>query len=106
MFLGGLQPASRRTLLQHEDKVNKDLQNPGFRKRWAHVAEPGWGINQQIFSRTDRSQTKVLHWAIVPTQAKRLTDTTFPAGWDANKCLIASVVRKKLPKLANWEHTP
>jgi hypothetical protein len=106
MFLGGLQPASRRTLLQHEEKVNNDLQNPGFRERWAHIAEPAWQVNQEVFNRADRRRTKALLCAIVPTQAERLTDTTFPAGWDANKCLIASVGRKKLPELANWEHTP
>ena len=74
--------------------MNHDLQNPEFRHRWAHIAEPGWEINQQIFSRTDRSRPKVLHCAIPLTQAKRLTDAVFPAGWDADKCLVASVGRR------------
>ena len=86
--------------------MNRDLQNPEFRERWAHIAEPGWEVNQEIFSRADRSRTKVLHCAIPLTQAKRLTDPTFPAGWDADKCLVASVGRKALPALENWEYTP
>ena len=60
--------------------MNNDLQNPEFRERWAHIAEPGWEINQQIFNQADRRRTKVLHCAIPMTQAKRLTDATFPPG--------------------------
>jgi hypothetical protein len=40
------------------------------------------------------------------TQAKRLTDATFPTGWNPDKCLIASVGRKALPELEHWEYTP
>ena len=86
--------------------MNNELQNPEFRERWAHIAEPGWEIHQEIFNRADCSRTKVLHCAIPLTQAKRLTDATFPAGWDAHKCPVASVGRKALPELENWEYTP
>ena len=30
----------------------------------------------------------------------------FPPGWNADKCLIASVGRKALPELEHWEYTP
>ena len=71
------------------------------------MAEPGWEVNQGSLARQEnRSRTKVLHCAIPLTQAKRLTDATFPAGWDADKCLVASVGRKALPALDNWEYTP
>ena len=86
--------------------MNNDLQNPEFRERWGHIAEPGWEINHQIFNQADRRRTKVLHCAIPLTQAKRLTGATFPPGWDADKCLIASVGRKALPELKHWEYTP
>jgi hypothetical protein len=86
--------------------VNDDLQSAEFRERWAHIAEPGWEVNQEVFSRAGRRSTKVLHCAIPLTQAKRLTDATFPPGWDADKCLVASVGRKARPELANWEYIP
>jgi hypothetical protein len=86
--------------------VNNDLQSAEFRERWAHIAEPGWEVNQEVFNWADCRRTKVLHCAIPMTQGKRLTDATFPVGWDADKCLIASVGRKTLPELANWEYTP
>jgi len=86
--------------------VNNDLQSPAFRERWAYIAEPGCEINQEVFNRSGRRRTKVLNCAISLPQAKRLTDAVFPAGWDANKCLIASVGRKARPELENWEYTP
>ena len=85
--------------------MNNDLQSAEFRERWAHISEPGWEVNQEVFSRADR-RTKVLHCAIPLTQAKRLTDATFPPGWDADKCLVASVGRKARPELENWEYIP
>ena len=102
----GREDASRKTLLRQKDKVNNDLQNDTFRERWAYIAEPGWEVNQEIFTRVGHRRTKVLNCAIPLTQAKRLTDAVFPPGWDADKCLVASVGRKARPELENWEYTP
>lgn len=87
-------------------KMNNELQDPGMRDSWTAIAEPGWEINQKVFSRTDRSRTKVLYCAIPLTQAKRLTDASYPPGWDAGKCLAAGVGQKPQPELANWDYTP
>ena len=53
--------------------MSNDLQNPEFRERWAHIAEPGWEVNQEVFSRAGRRRTKVLHCAIPFTQAITLS---------------------------------
>ncbi len=87
-------------------KMINELQEAGFRDSWEAIAEPGWEINQRVFTKTDRSRTKVLHCAIPLTQAKRLTEVSYPAGWDASKCLAASVGRKARPELAQWDYTP
>ncbi|ODU25330.1 MAG: hypothetical protein ABS95_00220 [Verrucomicrobia bacterium SCN 57-15] len=97
--------ASRKAWLRMM-KMNNKLQDPGFRDSWTAIAEPGWEINQEVFSRTDRNRTKVLHCAIPLTQASRLTNVSYPPGWDANKCLAASVGRKARPELANWDYAP
>jgi hypothetical protein len=98
--------ASRTTPLRQEDQANYDLQNPEFRERWAHIAEPGWEINQQIFNRADRHRTKVLHCAIPLTQAKRLTDATFPPGWNCRQAFGRQCRTEARPELENWEYTP
>lgn len=85
--------------------MNHDLQSPAFRERWAYIAEPAWEVNQEVFNRAVH-RTKVFNCAIPLPQAKRLTDAVFPAGWDADKCLVASVGRKARPELENWEYTP
>ena len=107
MFFRALnKSASRNTSPWQKDSMNNDLQSAEFRERWAYIAEPGWEINQEVFSRADRRRAKVLHCAIPVTQAKRLTDAVFPTGWDIDKCLIASVGRKARPELENWEYSP
>ena len=107
MFFRALnKSASRNTSPWQKDSMNNDLQSAEFRERWAYIAEPGWEINQEVFSRADRRRAKVLHCAIPVTQAKRLTDAAFPTGWDVDKCLIASVGRKARPELENWEYSP
>jgi hypothetical protein len=107
MFFRALnKSASRNTSPWQKDSINNDLQSAEFRERWAYIAEPGWEINQEVFSRADRRRAKVLHCAIPVTQATRLTDAVFPTGWDIDKCLIASVGRKARPELENWEYSP
>ena len=81
--------------------MNNDLQNTALRERWAYIAEPGWEVNREVFNRVGRRRTKVLNCAIPLAHAKRLTDTVFPAGWHADKCLVASVGRKARPELEN-----
>lgn len=86
--------------------MSNELQDPRFRERWAAIAEPGWEINQNVFNRNERKRTNVLHCAIPLTQAKRLTDASYPLGWDADQCVAAGVGRKARPELANWDYTP
>ncbi len=86
--------------------MNNELQDARFRERWMAITEPGWEINQTVFNRTERNRTKVLNCAIPLAQAKRLTEASYPPGWDASKCLAAGVGRKARPELANWNYEP
>lgn len=79
--------------------------------RWEAVAEPAWECNQAVFAdfhRRNGYRRSVLNCAIPLARAKGLTDFTMPAGWDADKSLIASVgFGAKLPAgLENWSYTP
>jgi len=90
--------------------VSNELQNPQIRERWEAVAEPAWEVNQTIFqnfSQKGRQGRNVLNCAIPLASAKSLTDFQFPAGWNTDKCLIASLGRGKLSEgLEGWEYTP
>jgi hypothetical protein len=89
-----------------QNEMKNDLSDPKFRSDWEGISEPGWELNQKVFSRHDRSQSKVLHCAIAPSHARSLTDISFPPNWDARKCLIASIGRNSRPELADWVYTP
>lgn len=90
--------------------MSNELQNAQIRERWEAIAEPAWEINQAAFENFCQKHGRgrnVVNCAVPLPHAKALTDFQFPAGWDTDKCLIASLGRGKLPQgLEAWEYTP
>lgn len=87
-------------------RTYNEQDDPVFQESWLESTEPGWEINQKIFAGSERNRNQVLNCAVPLTQAKGLTDVNYPANWNAQKCLAASVGRKARPELAEWDYLP
>lgn len=80
-----------------------------FDQRWKSISEPGWEINEQVFSEfhagTGKAR-KVLNCATPSARARQLTDFQMPKGWSPQKCLITSGRGHFEPGLEHWKYTP